>query len=105
MGIPGYDFFRADHTSNTKRDTVCVYYRSSFPLKILGIQYLQECINFEIRLGGNLCRFTSLYRSPSQSQDDFEPFANNFELNIDIATANNAFRTVALGDFNAKSNL
>ena len=39
------------------------------------------------------------------SQDNFEAFTNNFELNIDIATANNPFLTVILGDFNTKSNL
>ena len=97
--------FRADHPSNTKRGGVCIYYRNSLPLKILNIQYLHECINFEIRIGGKLCRFVSLYRLPNQSQDDFESFANNFELNIDTATANNIFLTVVLGDFNAKSNL
>ena len=42
---------------------------------------------------------------PSQSQDDFESFANNFELNIDTATTHNTFLTVVLCDFNAKSNL
>ena len=77
----------------------------SLPLKSLGNQYLHECINFEIRIGGKLCRFVSLYRSPSQSQDDFESFANNFELNINTATAHNYFLTVVLGYFNAKSNL
>ena len=97
--------FRADHPSNTKRGGVCIYYRNSLPLKILGSQYLKECINFEIKIGGKLRRFVSLYRSPSQSQDDFEAFANNFELNLDAATANNTFLTVVLGDLNAKSNL
>ena len=38
-------------------------------------------------------------------QDDFELFQNNFELNIDTATAHNTFLTFVLGDFNAKSNL
>ena len=42
-------------------------------------------------IGGKLCRFVSLYRSPNQSQDDFESFANNFELNIDAITANKLF--------------
>ena len=37
-------------------------------------------------------------------QDDFELFANNFELHIDTATADNTFLIVVLGDFNAKSN-
>ena len=79
LEIPGYDLFRADHPSNTKRGSVCIYHRNSLPLKILGTQYLQECLNFEIRLRGKLCRFVSLCRSPSQSQDDFEAFVNNFE--------------------------
>ena len=56
-------------------------------------------------IGGKLCRFVSLYRLPNQSQDDFESFANSFELNIDAVTANNPFLTVVLGDFNIKSNL
>ena len=42
---------------------------------------------------------------PSQSKDDFEAFANNFELNIDTAIANNTFLIAVLGDFNANSNL
>ena len=100
-----YDLFRADYTSNTKRSGVCIYYRNSLPLKILNIQYLHECINFEIRIGGKVSKFVSLYHSRCQSQDDFESFANNFELNIDKATANNTFLYVVLGDFNAKSNL
>ena len=91
MELPGYDLFRADHPSNTERGGACIYYRNFFPLKILGIQYLQECINFKIRIGGKLYRFVSLYCSSSQSQDDFEALANNFELNLDAATANNTF--------------
>ena len=56
-------------------------------------------------VGGKLCGFVSLYHPPNQSQDDFESFANNFELNIDAVTANNSFLTVVLGDFNIKTNL
>ena len=91
MEIPGYDLFRADHPSNTQQGGVCIYYRNSLPLKIVGIQNLHECINFEIWIGGKLCRFVSLYHSRSQSQDDFESFVNNFDLNIETATANNTF--------------
>ena len=83
-----------------------MYLLSKFcSLKNQSIRYLQDRINFEIMIGGKLCRFVSLYRSPNQSQDDFESFANNFELNIDAITANKLFLTVFLGDFNIKSNL
>ena len=47
LEIPGYDLFRADHPSNTKRGGVCIFYRNSLLLKIPDIQYLRECINFE----------------------------------------------------------
>ena len=53
-------------------------------------------------IGGELCRFISLYRSPNQSQDDFESFAENFELKIGAIAANNLFLTVVLSDFNIK---
>ena len=54
---------------------------------------------------GKSCNFTILYRSPSQSHDDFERFLKTFELNLDAVLANSPFLTVLLGDFNAKSNL
>ena len=57
---------------------VFIYYRNVLPLKILGTECLQECINFEIIIVDKLCRFVSLHCSPSQLQDDFEPFANDF---------------------------
>ena len=53
LEIPGYDLFRADHPSNTKRSTVSIHYRDSLSLKTLNIQYLHECINFDINFEVN----------------------------------------------------
>ena len=103
LEIAGYALIRADHPSNTKRDGVCIYYKHSLPFKLLGICYLEECINFGISFGGKLCNFISLYRSPSQSFDVFEKFADNFELNLDKVTNKDPYLIVFLGDFNAKS--
>ena len=103
--VSGYNVFRAHHPYDPKQGGVCIYYRNCLLLKIFGIYYLEECINFEIMIGGKPCRFVSLFRSPNQSEDDFESFANNFELNIDTVTVNGTFLTVVLGDFNIKSNL
>ena len=47
--------------------------------------------------------FLVLYRSPSQSQDDFETFLKNLELNLDIILPNNPSFSVVLGGFNIKS--
>ena len=62
---------------------------------------MQECINFEI--GNKVCNFTSLYRFPSQTLDNFETFYKNFELNLEDIVDRNAFLVVVIGDFNAKS--
>ena len=58
-----------------------------------------------MKIGEKLCNFIVLYNSPCQSQDDFETFLKNFELNLDTILANNSFLTVVLGDFNVKSNV
>ena len=53
---------------------VCVYFKNSLALKVPDIQLLQECINFKIKIADKTCDFISLYRSPSQSKDEFESF-------------------------------
>ena len=57
-----------------------------------------------MKIEEKLCNFIVLYHSPSQSQDDFETFLKNFELNLDKILANNPFLTAVLGYFNVKSN-
>ena len=50
-----------------------------------------------------MCSFVCLYRSPSQTWDIFETFADNFELTLDTIVNKNRFLIVALGNFNAKT--
>ena len=60
LEIAGYNLIRSDHPSNKKRDGVCIYYKNSLPLRVLSIHYLQECINFELKIGDKLCNSISL---------------------------------------------
>ena len=103
LQIPGYTFIRSDHPSNTKRGGVCIYYESSLLLGVISIGYLHECLSFELQIGDKICNFAALYRSPSQSQDDFETFADNFEMTLEFLAQKNPFLLTAIGDFNAKS--
>ena len=41
---------------------------------------LNECLVLEIRIGGEKCFFSCLYRSPSQGRDEFESFYSEFDL-------------------------
>ena len=102
MEIPRYNLIRADHSSENRRGSVCIYYKNRLPLKVLDIHILQECINFEIKTENKLCGFIVLYRTPSQSQDNFESSTDNLESNIDAIAAKNPYLIYILGDFNAK---
>ena len=76
--MPGYHLYRADYPSNVKQGGrgICIYYKNFLLLKVIDIQYLPECNNFEMKIGEKICNFIVLYRSPNQSQDDFETFLN-----------------------------
>ena len=45
--LTGYNVVRADHPLNTQKAGVCIYFKSSLPLKVLDIQLLQECIKLK----------------------------------------------------------
>ena len=55
-------------------------------------------------ISNKLCNFIALYRSSSQSQDDFTIFSDNFEITLDLVLKENLFWFAVLGDFNAKLN-
>ena len=103
LAISGYNLICSDHPSNSKRGGVCIYYKNFLPLRVLSIQYLQECINFELNISGKICNFISLYRSPSQTEGEFEKFIDKLELNFETLCQNNPFPFVLIGDLNAKS--
>ena len=94
---------RSGHPSNTKRRGVCIYYKRSLLLRVINIGYLHECLSFDLQIGDKICNFVVLYRSPSQSQDDFETFVDNFKMTLELLAQKNPFLLTAIGDFNAKS--
>ena len=71
---------RMDHRSNKKRE-VCAF-TTNIPLKVIDASYLRECIKFDVEIGDKTCNFVNIYRSPSQTKDEFENFTQNLELNF-----------------------
>ena len=65
--IPSYIMVRADQPVNSKRGSVCMYYKNCLPLKVLDIIFLQESIAFNLEIDDKLRSFISFYRSPKQS--------------------------------------
>ena len=103
LEISGFTLVCSDHPSNTKRRSVFLYYKNNLPLRVINIGYLNECLTLELAFGDKTCNFVVLYRSPSQSQDEFEPFSDNFEMTLDILAQKNPFVMTTIGDFNAKT--
>ena len=101
--IKGNSIIRADHPGNTKRGGVCIYSKKHLPLiRKVDICKLNECIVTEITVNNERYFLTCLYRSPSQNQEQFESFCENF---IDVLSdINNQQPTcsILVGDFNAK---
>ena len=71
LEISGYNLIRSDHVSISKRGDVYIYYKNFLLLRVCDVSLLDECVNFELKIGDKLCRFVALYRPPSQTQDDF----------------------------------
>ena len=103
LNVKGYNLYRADHPNNVKRGGVCAYIRESLTVRCFSNAYLQECLILEISINNKKGYVVSLYRSPSQTPDEFDSFINNFEkLIIDIYSRKADF-VLMIGDFNAKS--
>ena len=103
MEILGYSLVRSDHHSTNKRRRVCVYYKKFLPLRVQDIECLHECINVELKIRDKICNFMALYRSPNETQDKFEKFSNNLELDLGPLFQKYFFLVVAIGDFNTRS--
>ena len=82
LEISGYNLVRSDHPLNSKPGGVCIYFKNYLPLQIISFNYLSEYINFEILIGNKICNLITLYRSPSQNQDDFQAFIDNLGMNL-----------------------
>ena len=102
LSIKGYNIIRADHPGNIKRGGICVYYRETLPIKVLNICQLTECLVLEITNENKKCILVCLYRSPSQSSDEFDTFLIKLEHMIDTIFNYDPNIVLVLGDFNAK---
>ena len=104
LKVQGYKLIRGDHPSDVKQGGACVYYKNHLPLKLLNINYLQECITFELSIKNKLCIIAALYRYPIQSHSESTNFTTSLELTLQaIASSRNSFLSLVSDDFNAKN--
>ena len=103
LDIEGYRLVRADHLNNIKRAGVCIYYKESLPVRVINIPYIKEALLLEMNYNNKELIISVIYRSPSQSTDEFESFLLNFEQLLDDVSQCRPSLSIITGDFNARS--
>ena len=104
LGLEGYTFFKSNHPLNVKRGGVGLYVKDSIPSKNRpDLVTLPECIVVETQFNRKKYFFVVIYRSPSQSHDEFDDFMFNFELLLSRMHSENPLCVVITGDFNCHS--
>ena len=79
MEISGCNLVLFDHASGKKRAGLCLYYKSYLPLRMIDINYSNDCVRFELMVSDKRFNVIALYSSLSQSQDLFESFKVNLK--------------------------
>ena len=98
------DVFRSDHPSNGKRGGVCLYYKENMPIKQrIDLQTISECVVAEITSGRKKMFLVVLYRSSSQTSQEFGDFLDGFETMVTKIKDTKPHCLVITGDFNCKS--
>ena len=101
--LDGYKLVTADNPSDLKRGGVCIYFKESLPIKVLNITNLHECLVCELSLNGRRSYIVSLYRSPSQSSNEYDHFIKTFEKLIAHLTSFEPHLLLITSDFNVRS--
>ena len=101
--LEGYNLSWSDHQSNTKRGGVCIYFKESLEVRLVGITSLPEWLVCEVTMQNRKGYVAVMYRSPSQSSIEFESFLSGFQDMLSSVLFSKSQFTVILGDFNARS--
>ena len=101
--IEGYNLVRAAHPDNIKRGGVCIYYKESLPVRIKTLPYFKEALLLEMIHNNKKVLVSVIYRSPSQSNCEFESFLTNYDYLLSEINKCKASLAVITGDFNARS--
>ena len=65
--------------------------------------YLSECLTLEVTISNKKGYVITLYRSPSQTSDEYESFISNLKKFLANIIIFDPYSVILLGDFNAKS--
>ena len=74
LNIKGYKLIRAENPSDSKKGGVGIYYKEVLAVLPVEVKNLNECLILAVSIENKRGYVVSLYRSPSQTQEEFEIF-------------------------------
>ena len=98
------EVFRNDHPSNIKIGDVCTYFREGLPImRRKDHELLQEIAVAEVNVGRRRIFMVTVYRSPSQTSEQFEVFMGNPQRTVTRLRQENSTAIVLMGYSNCRS--
>ena len=104
--IEGYsrEIFRSDHPNGKKEGGVCLYFKESLPIKRRkDLEIIQETVICEIPIRRKKVFFIAMYRSPNQSNEEFDEFYDRLQEILDIIKDAKPHCVILTGDLNCRS--
>ena len=101
--LKDFTLISADHPHNCERGGGSIYFQEHFAVLPARPLNLNECLVLEINIQNKKGFVISLYRSLSQSNDEFDQFLLNFEKLISDKMSQNPHFILVTGDFNVRS--
>ena len=99
------EIFRSDHPSGKKVGGVCLYFKENLPIKRRkDLEFLQETVISELSLGRKKIFFIVAYRSPNQTNDEFDIFHEKLQDILDSVKDEKPQCIILTGDLNCRSN-
>ena len=100
--MKGYKLIRADNPRDSKKGGVGIYYKEFLAVRPVEVKNRNECVISEVSIKNKRGYKVSLYRSPSQTQDEFDIFLISFEQLVGDIIAKNSLFVLITGDFNVR---
>ena len=103
LNLCGYKLVRADNLRNNKTGGVGIYFKETLAIRPVPTNSLKECLLLEIFIGNKRGFVLSLYRSPSQSQEEFYDLLFSLDQLLSKMISQNPIFLLVTGDFNARN--
>ena len=103
LNLSSYKLVIADNLSNIKRGDDGIYFKKTLAFRPVPTNSLKECLLLEVFIGNKKGFVLSLYRSPSQSQEEFYDFLFSLDQLLSNMISQNPMFLFVTGDFNARN--